>query len=235
MNKTSFLLLMLFLTSAAYAQSVTGFWEIKEVQVGGRLMTPVARWTRINEDGSYQSGNGWQQNSEGTWKYDSNSHFFIPEETNGIKEPYGGFHVSFKEGNMIWQREEDGMPVTVTLVPIRKLPKSTADKIVGLWDLNDALQNGISIKSDFDPEDKYYIFIRWDRVYAERTKDGKRVTGYWYINAHRPEITLMSYSADENLESWQVEVTNDKLRLTGISDSNKNKELFFQRVNEFPN
>ncbi len=150
---------MVFLTSAASAQSVTGFWEIKEVKVGGKLMTPVARWTRINEDGSYQSGNGWQQNSEGTWKYDSNSHFFIPEETKGIKEPYGGFQVSFKEGNMIWQREEEGMPVTVTLVPIRKLPKSTADKIVGLWDLNDALQNGISIKSDFDPEDKYYIFI----------------------------------------------------------------------------
>ncbi len=58
MNKTSFLLLMVFLTSAAYAQSVAGFWEIKEVKVGRKLMTPVARWTRINKDGSYQSGNG---------------------------------------------------------------------------------------------------------------------------------------------------------------------------------
>eukprot|EP00764_Aduncisulcus_paluster_P005227 gnl/Carplike_NY0171/1877_a2546_676.p1 GENE.gnl/Carplike_NY0171/1877_a2546_676~~gnl/Carplike_NY0171/1877_a2546_676.p1 ORF type:complete len:236 (+),score=-9.57 gnl/Carplike_NY0171/1877_a2546_676:30-737(+) len=235
MNKFILIILLAFISGASLAQAVVGFWEIKEVKVGDETMTPIARWTRINKDGSYQSGNGWQQNSEGTWKYNSNSHSFLPDETNGIKEPYGAFQVSFDGKNMIWHREEDGMPVKVTLVPIEKLPKSTADKIVGLWDLTQFLQDDSSIKNNFAPKDKYYIFIRWDKIYVKGTPEGKRVTGYWHINAHRPEVTFLSHEQGKNPESWQIEVTDNELKLTGISDSNKNKELLFQRINEFPN
>ncbi|QGY42198.1 hypothetical protein GM418_00560 [Maribellus comscasis] len=234
MKRIIFIFLFTTSVTAASAQSVVGFWEIKEVTVGNEFMTPIARWTRINQDGTYQSGNGWQQNSEGTWDYDNKSNSFLPKETNGIEDSYGAFKVSFSGKEMIWQRKEDAMTVTVTLTPIKKLPKSTADEIKGLWDLTDALLNSRSVKDKFDPDDIYYVFIRWDRIYIERSPEGKRSTGYWYINAHRPEITFISHTAGQNPESWQIEVNDLELKLKGISETNKNRELIFQRINEFP-
>lgn len=231
-----FLIVIFFasVSQISLAQSVVGFWEITNVKVGDQTMTPGAKWTRINKDGTYQSGNGWQQNSEGTWKFDSQSKTFLPNETNGIKEPYGAFLVSFNGKNMMWQREEDGMLVTVSLKPIEKMPKSTADEIVGLWDLTDAIQDKQSIKEQFDPDEKFYIFIRWDKIYVKRTSEGDRETGYWFINAHQPELTFLSHNSNKKPESWKVTVSNSELILNGISDSNKRKVLRFQRINEFP-
>ncbi len=232
--KIQLILLITLFSYMTSAQPVIGFWEIKEVKVGDKLMTPVARWTRINKDGTYQSGNGWHQNSEGTWQFNAEASTFFPSETNGIKEPFGAFHVSVNGKNMIWQRMEGGMNVKVTLAPINKLPKSTADQIVGLWDLTDALQEKQSIKAQFDPENKYYIFIRWDRVYVKRTSKGEQETGYWYINAHQPEVTFINENEKETHQRWRISVNNSELTLYGISESNKNTKLLFQRVNEFP-
>jgi hypothetical protein len=73
-----------------------------------------------------------------------------------------------KKDQMIWEREEDGLQVIVKLERTKALPKSTADILVGLWNLKEVLRNGQSEKSIFDPESKHYIFIRWDRIYVER-------------------------------------------------------------------
>jgi hypothetical protein len=228
---------MLFLevlVRSAQAQSIVGFWEVKEVKVGDKIMTPVAKWTRINEDGTYQSGNGWLQNAEGTWSLDKETNTFLPVEKNGIKDPSGPFQVNLSVNKMIWEREEEGMVVTVILEPIEKLPKSTADELIGLWDLKDVMKNGESKKASFDPHDKHYIFIRWDRIYVEQTPQGENISGYWYINGHRPEITLLSHSANKIPESWMVSVNDNELLLTGISDSNKGVENIYSRIHEFP-
>jgi hypothetical protein len=145
-----------------YAQPVTGLWEVTNVTAGSHSITPVAKWTRINPGGTFQSGNGWRQNSEGTWSYDDKTAQFSPKETNGIEEGYGPFTVSFKDSSMLWKREEDGMQVTVTWKKIDQLPMAPADMAAGLWDLIAASDNGKNVLSSYDPDNKYYIFIRWD-------------------------------------------------------------------------
>ena len=214
------------------AQDIIGLWEVTKVQVGGQAMTPVSKWTRINKNGSYQSGNGWLQNAEGTWTYDNN--LFSPKETNGIKDEYGPFTVEFEDDSMTWLREEEGMIVTVSLKKIIKIPKATADHLVGLWDLTAITKEGKSALETFDPDNTYNLFIRWDRMYMERTSKDKRSSGYWHIHGHKPEVTLLSHDKNRPVETWQVVVSQSALKMTGISETNKGVEMNFKRLDEFP-
>ncbi len=239
MNRTIFTLLTfaclsfsLTLTNAQ--QTLVGFWEVTEVKVGDQTMTPVAKWTRINEDGTFQSGNGWLQNSEGTWTLDKKYNHFKAIDPNGLEDEFGPFTISFEAEKMFWMRMEEGMPVTVILEPIDKLPKSTSDQLVGLWDLIAAEKEGTSIIDTYDPEEKRNIFIRWDRIYVERNAEGNRQTGYWHIHGHKPEITLLSHQEGKDAESWKVSFKNENLIMEGISYSNKNLKFTFIRLNKFP-
>ncbi|WP_276371122.1 hypothetical protein [Chryseolinea sp. H1M3-3] len=227
-------ILIVLVVQLCYAQKITGFWEVLEVKVGNDIKTPVAKWTRINEDGTYQSGNGWIQNSEGTWNFDKANNSFLPTETNGIKDPYGAFKVSYLKDEMIWERAEDEMTVRVKLQRTSRLPKSTGDLLVGLWDLKEILRNGKSEKSSFDPDDKYYIFIRWDRVYVERTSKGEKASGFWHINGHRPEVTFFKNTQGREDDVWNVSVNEQTLKMVGISDSNRGVEFIYIRINDFP-
>jgi hypothetical protein len=238
--KSSFLLiglvlgLALFCHQLSFAQTVVGFWAVDEVKVGNKIMTPVAKWTKINPDGSYQSGNGWIQNSEGTWTFDDKNKSFRLIETNGIVERFGAFKVSFLNDRMIWERDEEGEKVIVKLSRVVKLPRATSDLLVGLWKLRDVSNNGNSQREAFDPDNKHYIFIRWDRIYVERTPKGEKATGYWHINAHKPEITFICHDPGQLTKSWRVSVNDLQLRMTGISDSNKDLEMLYERINDFP-
>lgn len=227
-------LFTLALSQTHAQQAVVGFWEVTEVKVGDQIMTPVAKWIRINDNGIFQSGNGWLQHSEGTWLFDEKYNHFEILDPNAFEDEYGPFSISFEAEKMFWMRMEEGMPVTVTLEPIDKLPKSTADNLVGLWDLIAAEKEGTSIVETYDPEDKRNIFIRWDRIYVEWNAEGNRETGYWHIHGHKPEITLFSHQKGKDAESWEVSFERDNLILQGISDGNKSLKLSFKRVNKFP-
>ena len=226
---------LLFLNSLTiYSQDLVGFWEIKKVIVGGKTMTPVAKWTKINKDGSYQSGNGWLQNAEGTWTYNKKNNLYSPTETNGLIDEFGPFTVELRDNTMTWLREEEGRIVTVSLEKIEKMPTATADELVGLWNLTLVTKNDEDSTSSFDPDNKHYMYFGWDRMYRERTPQGKRATGYWHINGHRPEVTLLNHDKNKPAESWKVEVSATKLKLIGISNTNKNKEMTYQRIHQFP-
>jgi hypothetical protein len=215
-------------------QPFTGLWEVTEVTAGERLVTPVSKWTRIHPDGTFESGNGWLQNSVGTWVFEEKTSEFFLSDKFGLKDEYGPFLVQFTNREMIWTREEDGMKVVVRLRKIESLPVSTADLLIGLWDLEKAEQAGNGITNRFDPDNKYYVFIRWDRIYVERTPAGDRQAGYWHINAHRPEVTFLSHVQGKNPESWKVEVSEKSLEMRGISESNQDLVLFFRRIHQFP-
>lgn len=210
---------------------------MSSVTVGEQNMTPVAKWTRINADGTYESGNGWLRNSEGTWTFDEHEQAFTPTETNGLEDPYGAFSISItNEGEeMTWQREEEGMMVDVTLTKINELPKAPADAIQGLWDLESVHQNDEDITDTFDPDNQYYTFIRWDRIYMLRNSEGERKTGYWHMDGHRPEMTMIPHDEGEPTERWSVSVQNDnKLVMTELTESNQHQTLIFSRIDSFP-
>lgn len=230
------LIITVFLLSVQLlnAQSLIGFWEVKEVRVGQKQVTPVAKWMKINEDNTFQSGNGWLQNSIGTWEFDAKTKIITPETKNGIKEGFGGFTVSFEGEKMIWKRQEEGMAVSVIHERISEMPQSPADQIVGLWDLTDVREGGKSVVKTFDPDNQYYLHIRWDRIYKERSVEGRRSSGYWHMHGHKPEITLLSHQQGKPVESWTVVAGDARLTLEGISDTNRGKTLTFKRLDEFP-
>lgn len=212
---------------------VIGLWEIKNVYVGDQEMNPVAKWSKINADGSFQSGNGWLQNASGTWTFDAENHLFSATDSLDIKDDFGGFTVSFDEEIMYWQRVEEGMEVNVTWVPIKELPMSPADYLEGLWDLEDIMEQDQSILASFDPDNKHRLFIRWDRIYMNFSPEGQRSSGYWHINGHKPEITLLPHTEGKNPESWRIDVNADELIMTGISDSNRSIQRRYLRKNSF--
>ncbi len=224
--------LLIFNSLTINAQKIVDFWEIKTVIVGGKTMTPVAKWIKINKDRSYQSGNGWLQNAEGTWQFDKKNNLYSTTETMGIKDEFGPFTVEFNDDKMTWLREEDGRIVTVSLEKITKMPKATADELVGLWDLTTVTKNDIDITATFDPDNKCYLFIRWDRMFVKRNPKDNRITGYWHINGHKPEITFLPKT--KNNESWRVEITATEFKMIGISDTNIETEMTYQRIYEFP-
>lgn len=225
---------LLLISEFACAQQITGLWTVTEVRVGEEKMTPVAKWFRYNENGTYESGNGWLQNDQGRWTYDRKSGVFTPVTSIGMKDPYDGFKVSFEAQKMTWERMEDGMMVTVLLEPAVSLPRSTADLLTGLWALEEITESDRNITKDHDPEGRYNIFFRWDRIYREQGTDGKRRSGYWHMHGHRPEVTMLPHQDGLSAESWKVEITDGQLVLSGISDTNREKTMKFKRLDAFP-
>lgn len=238
MNKkyilTFFLLTLIPILAIGQENQMTGLWGVEKVSAGDQEMTPVAKWFRINEEGTYQSGNGWMQNSEGTWEYDEQHQTYLPTTKNGFVDEFGAFSVHFEEEKMLWQRKEEGMNVTVTLSQLDELPKAPADLVQGLWDLEQIQENGNDFTEDFDPNNRFYLFIRWDRIYNERNEHGERTSGYWHMNGHRPEITLMSHQEGSQPDTWNVEANDSELVLRGLSDWNQNIEMSFRRLQKFP-
>lgn len=213
--------------------SLTGLWKINKVMVGDEEMSPVAKWTRIHENGTFESGNGWLKISEGTWSFDREDHIFKPVDPLDVKDEFGGFVVSFEKDQMRWKREEEGMDVEVTLVSVKNIPMAPADYLEGLWDLAEITDDGVSVLKDFDPEDKHRLFIRWDRIYVNINPDGERSSGYWHIHAHKPELTLLSHVSGVPPEGWIIEVELRTLQMTGISESNKNIIRSYTRRDSF--
>lgn len=232
--KTKIALVLLFFGPLTQAQNLPGLWTVEEVRVGEEIMTPVAKWFRYDENGTYSGGNGWLQNEEGTWTFDQDKQLLAPKNNYGVTDPFDPFKVSEDMGKMIWKREEEGMQVMVTLSRIQKLPKSPADWLVGMWGLQAAEKEGTGNLEVIDPDRKVYYFIRWDRLVILRNAKGERKTGYWHIHGHKPELTFLPHDDQLPAEAWRVEPGPNALIMTGISETNRGQVLEFGRLRDFP-
>lgn len=206
----------------AQESKIIGFWEVEIVEVGEDNMTPIAKWFKINSDKTYQAGNGWLQNGRGKWTYDIEKNLYSAMDSLDIIDEFGGFAVSFREGKMVWEREEEGMLVKVTLRPIENMPMSPADYLEGIWEV-----------SDSNADKQHKIFFRWDRIYLHFDSKNSKKTGYWHIHGHKPEITLLPHQEDGVAESWRIEADEKYLLMTGISTSNSGIERKYIRKNSF--
>lgn len=236
-KRLNYFLVLILIQSSIYTysqkESLIGLWEIQKVEVGEDNMTPVAKWTKINTDGTYQSGNGWLQNSQGQWNYDHKNKMYSATDPLYIFDEFGGFIVSFDQDKMFWEREEEGMQVKVTLEAIQELPMAPADYFKGMWKLIDITDKGESVLNTFDKEHKHKLFVRWDRIYINFSPEGNKLTGYWHINGHKPNITLLPHQEGEKAESWTIEVNKKDLIMRGISDTNRTIERKYVRSNTF--
>jgi hypothetical protein len=211
---------------------IDGLWLVKKVIVGTEVMTPQAKWFRL-DNGKQTSGNGWQQHSFGTYRFEAKKSTVIFETENEPKDEFGAFAVQRKGNTMNWMRKEDGDNVSVELELITTLPMSTSDKVKGLWGLLRVTSGSSDVTSQYDPQKKYSIFIRWDRIYNQNT-GSEKINGFWYMNAHKPELRLMRFGHEQEEDKWMVSFEKEDLVLTGLSDHNKNTVLSFKKLSEFP-
>jgi len=183
--------LVAFLTFPLAAQ--TGLWEVANVSVGERNMTPVAKWFDISTDGAVLGGNGGMINIRGKYTYSASiSELAFIDEEQG-PDPMGAFKVDVNDSLMTWQREEEGMNVTVTLDRIDKIPLGPWDKCIGPWTPEDE-----EMGSD--------LFMGWDRTYRLVSEDGTQ-RGIWHIQAHSPDLT--TYAQDGTSKSWVISFPDD--------------------------
>lgn len=177
---------------------IPGLWRVDEVTVGEKLLTPTAKWFEFFNNGKQMGGNGWIQNSLGTWTYNATTQEFLTYDQQGKADEYGAFQLSFLGEKMIWQRNEDGMTVKVTLSPIEEKPLAPWDKITGSWiwykhEVIDAASNSVAT-SDIEA---FTYYFGWDRIYRKFDINGKRVeTGIWHIESHRPWLWMISHKDD---------------------------------------
>ena len=97
----AFALILISFSTYAQEETVIGFWEVEVVEVGEENMTPVAKWFKINTDGTYQAGNGWLQNGQGNWNYDAENKIYSSTDSLDIADEFGGFSVSFHNEKMV--------------------------------------------------------------------------------------------------------------------------------------
>ncbi|MEI9919301.1 MAG: hypothetical protein WDO14_10935 [Bacteroidota bacterium] len=208
---------------------VEGFWLVTKVTIGARELTPVARWFKLDANGKQVSGNGWTQHSFGTYKFDKTKSELSFVTTNEPEDEYGAFKVAKAGPLMTWSRKEENELVVVELKPITELPMSPSDAAKGLWVLNSAVNRDVDVTKSFDPDHKHFLFIRWDRQYVKQINAHERISGYWFFDALRPEITFISENREQGDETWTVTIEGQKMILTM-----KDMTLTYSRATEFP-
>ncbi len=175
------LLTFLFLAACCTirAQTPSEIWlSVTKVMVSGQGdMTPVGRWFRLGADGQVSGGNGGVIHTPGSYSMAGDSLLFYNEF--GSPDPYGAFRQKTSGDTITWERTEEGMDVTVNLVPSDTRPQGPWDHIQGTWERSDS------------PETQ--IYMRWDREYRLRGDWlGGGPRGVWHIRAHYPELRLIS-------------------------------------------
>lgn len=220
MKKTKLIPLLIILLAIPFstnAQSIIGFWTVDEVKVGDKNLTPVAKWFRYHKDKTYEAGNGWTQNDIGTWEYDEAKKEFLPESRNG-KDEYGPFKVKLSDEKMTWERMEDGMMVVVSLSRISEMPMSPKDSIAGNWELISVVNGGKDITSTYDSEKKETIFISWAETYRKTNPDGSHSSGYWHMDAHKPEFHFIDFNREVDFQVFVVSFKEDLLMMQEKED-----------------
>jgi len=225
-------LLLCIISIQSYGQApekLVGLWLVGNVNIGDEVMTPNAKWTRLNEDYTQESGNGWFQHSVGSWEFDEVSNQLKIITENGLDDPFGGFSISWHEEQMIWKRMEEGMEVVVTLEKIDELPLTYANQMLGLWKPEQATGEGPFFREDLNESD--YLFIRWDGKFVVGTDEGKTY-GVYNVYAHKPEVELIPYGGMDRT-FWSIYFLDDGVKITLLNSEEKVTRTF-QRIKKFP-
>ena len=128
--------------------SIYGLWEVVSVQVGKENMTPTAKWFQLDKNGHFQAGNGGLQNQTGHFQFTEQKLFV--SDSNGKKDEFGPFEVQLKNNQMYWKRLEEGHEVTVSLQKVDTQPLAPWDSIIGTWQIEQVMANGVDIVFDLE-------------------------------------------------------------------------------------
>jgi len=223
MKYVLFVLMLLMTMSCGSNKKLIGLWQIDKVKVGSEEMTPIARWTRFNEDQSQASGNGWMQHSVGTWEYHRNKNELSVVNTNGIKDEFGPFMMRhLDDDQMSWVREEEGQQVEVVLKRITNIPTAPANKLLGVWKL-------VSKKGE---DESAYLFLRWDRIIINREAGKDRKYGMYKTHGHRQQLQIIYYGDPLSEENWDYRLDSDDELM--LENKGQGTVLRYKRIDFVP-
>lgn len=210
-------------------EDIEGLWLVEEVRAGSKTVTPVGKWTRFNGDSTQESGNGWFQHSYGTWSFNIETQELEVVTLNGLEDSYGAFKVQLSDSGMIWERNEDGMDIVVTLRRSEELPSTYRDQLLGLWQLEEASTNGFFFTETSESTD--YLHIRWDGKFVVGSK-GKKTYGVYNVHGHKSELELIPYG-DESRSFWSVKLLDEGFEMK-LLNGDDNTLRRFRRIRSFP-
>ncbi|MEL7220534.1 MAG: hypothetical protein AAGJ93_04395 [Bacteroidota bacterium] len=223
------ILLLLLITASACSPTnkMVGLWQIEKVSVGTEEMTPIAKWTLLNKNYTQTSGNGWLQHTIGDWSYDKKQQEIRLNNTNGMEDEYGGFTVKFAAEKMIWQRQEEGQEVKVTLAKIDQIPESPANHLFGVWQLTTDEESN-------ENEAYSHLMIRWDQIIVMRKPDGIRAYGMYKPHGHKPEVQVIHYEDPLRSSIWIYNLEGSNLLTLNYEEDGESIQLEYKRVRTFP-
>ena len=120
---------------------------------------------------------------------------------------------------MVWERDEDGLTVIVTLSRIEEMPMSPADRIPGQWDLVSATRGTSDVTEEYDPYDRHRIDVRRGQTYKLVHSDSTESFGYWRMDSHSPEFHLIDFNRNVDFQVYAVSLTPNRLTMKSKTDT----------------
>lgn len=223
--RLAFLLASLFFYTSIPAQNadIVGYWQVITVHVGEENMTPVAKWFHLDPSGALQGGNGGNINLFGSWETENTDQLLF-SDNNQQADPAGAFTIEQTGSQMTWTRTEEGQQVTINLQRFEPTdwPQAPWDKITGAWRLNseESTDSELPFQS---------VFFRWDHLAIFNRRTELPVwRAMWRINAHRPELELAPYDANQSLSNWQIQFEDKQMMWSRTIDA-KEERLVWEK------
>lgn len=228
-TKLIFLIFVVMISSIANAQ-IHGLWETTSVKVGDEIMTPIAKWSNLHQDGIFTSGNGWLQNSDGNWEYDEETHELTMTALTGFDDTFGAFKVEMiNDDEITWTRVENGETVIVTNKRILMKPKHPATLAVGLWVVKEATFGGQIKTTEFVETEFHAVFLKWDNEVQEINGEVRR-SGIWRVPGHKSVIDILYYDGSKPLQYWDLDFDGEE----SMKWTRGGIQITFERLSSFP-
>jgi len=229
-NYLGLLIIVLLLNSCAKSR-LKGLWVADRAYAGSTDLSPKARWIKFDKKNQQESGNGWQKHSVGTWELKRGKKLIIIN-TNGFSNPYEPFKIKFVKKGMEWVRHENNKRVKVLLTKVKEIPLSERDKLLGVWNLKTALEDGKDHTAKYNPNKECYLYMRWDNMFEFNYVDGRK-SGIYRIGGFLDELELVFNSAEDKRQTWNFEIKKNRLVLTSVNNE-KEMILEFIKTDRFP-
>lgn len=237
MRSSKFLIMLVFATIISCKKElpeyqINGLWLVKKVTMGNEeMITPALNWMQFNADSTHAFGNGWLQNSFGSWTFQKKSKILTIKNDIGFSDYTNPMKIALSEKNMTCKLKVDEMEITVFFERIDKLPTSEANKLYGLWKIDSTFINSKDVSDSLNPDKKAMLFLRWDNNFEIRNYPEGEKYGIFKTQAFRQQLEMVNYSRrSPKFQFYDFIVDDEKLQL---KSKDEKTVLKLSRIDQF--
>lgn len=220
MKSNKFLILLILVTIISCKKElsdfqINGLWLVKKVTMENEeMITPALNWMLFNPDSTHAFGNGWLQNSVGSWTFQKSSKILTIKNDIGFSDYTNSMKIELSKKNMTCKLKVDEMEITLFLERIDKLPTSEVNKLYGLWKIDSTFINSRDVTDSLNPEKKAMLFLRWDNNFEIRNYPEGEKFGIFKTQSFRQQLEMINYSLrSPKFQFYDFIVEDEKLQL----------------------